>query len=150
MEIRQGLERQFPCVSNEENLMRWRAVVVALVCSIILVGLISAQSPDVSGKVASVSLIRVIANPQAFDGRRVRVAGYLGNNGLDKAVGIYVTELDGRNFIIMNSVDLGIEESAVSRLVGKYVVLEATYHAPTGPLADCLNGHLDRFMGLRS
>ena len=97
----------------------------------------------------NVSLIRLIANPKAFDGRRLRLAGYLDHNGIDRAVGLYVSELDGRNFIISNSVDLQLEESSVAKLLGKYVILEGSYHAPIGPLADYANGYLDHVSKLR-
>jgi len=97
----------------------------------------------------NVSLIRLIANPKAFDGRRLRLAGYLDHNGIDRAVGLYVSELDGRNFIISNSVDLQLEESSVAKLLGKYVMLEGSYHAPIGPLADYANGYLYHVSKLR-
>jgi hypothetical protein len=96
-----------------------------------------------------VSLIRVIANPKPLDGRRLRVAGYLDHNGIDRAIGVYVTELDGQNVIISNSVDLKIDEASVSKLVGKYVIFEGNYRAPTGPLSEYLNGYFDRISGLR-
>ena len=129
--------------------MSRRIVITVLIWFVSLLGLAEAQGPSVGGRAINVSLIRLIANPQAFDGRHVRIAGYLANNGLDKAVGVYVTELDGRNFIIANSVDLDVEESTVDRFVGKYVIFDATFHAPSGPLADYLNGRLDRVSGIR-
>src|SRR5262249_41558805 len=89
------------------NLMKYRRMAAGLVCLISLLGMAWAQSPDALGKLTS--LIRVIANPQAYDGRRIRVIGYLDYNGLDRAVGLYVTELDGRNFVIANSIDLEID-----------------------------------------
>lgn len=97
----------------------------------------------------SLSLIRLIANPSAFDGRRVGVIGYLANNGLDRALGLYVSEIDGRNFIVANSVDLSIEESAVKKSVGKYVTLAGTYHAPRGAVST-YNGHLDHISGIKA
>jgi hypothetical protein len=102
-----------------------------------------AQSDNTKDRAKNVSLIRLIANPKAFDGRRLRLAGYLGHNGLDRSVGLYVTELDGQNSIISNSVDLHLEELTVDKLIGKYVILEGTYHSPVGPLSDYINGYLD-------
>jgi hypothetical protein len=96
----------------------------------------------------NVSLIRVIANPKLFDTRRLRVAGYLEHNGIDRAIGLYVTQLDGQNAIFSNSIDLNLEGLSAEKLVGKYVILEATYHAPSGPLSDYLNGHLDHVSDL--
>jgi hypothetical protein len=121
----------------------------ALFCVFSWFGLTSAQSPEAHERANSVSLIRVIANPKGFEGRRLRFAGYLDRNGLDKAVGIYLSEVDGSNFILSNSVDLKIQESAIEKMMGKYVILEGTYHAPTGPLADYANGYLDHISGIR-
>ena len=47
-----------------------------------------------------------VANPGNFDGRRVRFTGYLGYNGIDASVGLYVPETDGRNSMIAESIDL--------------------------------------------
>jgi hypothetical protein len=97
----------------------------------------------------NVSLIRVIANPKLFDSRRLRLAGYLEHNGVDRAIGLYVTQLDGQNAILSNSIDLNLEGSSVEKLIGKYVILEATYHAQSGSLSDYLNGHLDHVSDLK-
>ena len=90
----------------------------------------------------------MIANPELFDTRRLRVAGYLEHNGVDRAIGLYVTQLDGQNGIFSDSIDLNLEGSSAEKLIGKYVVLEATYHAQSGPLSDYLNGHLDHVSDL--
>jgi len=100
-------------------------------------------------KPARISLIRLIANPNSFDRRRLTLTGYLANNGLDRALGLYVSEVDGRNFIVENSIDLKIDESRYSKLVGKYVTLTGTYHAPPEtPLV--YNGYLDQISNLRA
>jgi hypothetical protein len=62
---------------------------------------------------------------------RLGLIGYLAYNGVNRAVGLYVSEVDGRNFIISNSIDLKIEESTVKDL-GHYVILAGIYHAPPG------------------
>jgi hypothetical protein len=98
---------------------------------------------------ARLSLIRLIANPNSFDRRRLALTGYLANNGLDRALGLYVSEVDGRNFIVSNSIDLRIEESKYSKLVGKYVTLAGTYHAPPEALS-AYNGYLDQISNLRA
>jgi len=108
----------------------------------------SSQTAAIGDKPANLSLIRLIANPPTFDGQRFRVIGYLANNGLDRALGLYVSEADGRNFIVSNSVDLSIEESTVKNLIGKYVVLEGTYHAAPGRVM--YNGHFDGISGLKN
>jgi len=81
----------------------------------------------------SVSLIRVIANPEKFDGRRLRVIGVLDyGGGLDRSVCLYVSEPDARNGVMPNciSVDQSVERS--DRLLGKYVILNATFHYVAG------------------
>ncbi len=49
------------------------------------------QTAATEEKAASLSLIRLIANPNSFDGRRLRLGGFLDYNGIDKAVGLYVS-----------------------------------------------------------
>ena len=123
--------------------MSFRTVVFAgIIVFFILFGSASGQVPDPHERAFSVSLIRLIANPQIYDGRRVGVAGYVDHNGLDTAVGLYVTELDGRNYILSNSIDLNVEDSKIERAIHKYAILVGTYHAPKGRLADYLNGNL--------
>jgi hypothetical protein len=98
-----------------------------------------------------VSLIQVIANPKDFDGLRIRVCGYLGGNGLDKSLGIYVSELDGRVGVISNSIDLWLhsneDEKNLMSLSKNYVIFSAVYHAPR-PLSD-FNGGFDQIRDLR-
>ncbi|HZR30285.1 MAG TPA: hypothetical protein VFA76_00360 [Terriglobales bacterium] len=99
-------------------------------------------------KPTGLSLIRLIANPSSFDGRRLGLTGYLANNGLDRALGLYVSEVDARNFIVSNSVDVRIEESAVKGLVGKYITLAGTYHAPPEGVS-AYNGYLEHISNIR-
>jgi hypothetical protein len=108
-----------------------------------------AQSPSDrdSPRVYSVSLIQVIANPNNFNGQRVRIVGCLGRNGVDRAVGIFVSEVDSRNFVLSNSVDLHIEESIARDMVGKYIVFSGIYHAP--PPKSGYNGYIDQILDLK-
>jgi hypothetical protein len=117
---------------------------VVIIIGVNFLGSAPTQVLDVQGgTLNSVSLIRLIANPQSFDGRRIKVTGYIAHNGLDSSAGLYVTELDGSNFVVSNSVDLSIEDSHISRALGKYAVLEGIYRAPKGQFADYLDGKLD-------
>src|SRR5579883_2469170 len=79
-------------------------------------------SGEEESSIYNVSLIQLIANPSEFNRQRLRMVGYLGRNGVDRSLGVFLSEVDGRNFILSNSVDLHIEESAIRGLVGKYVV----------------------------
>lgn len=122
----------------------------AWICLISTLAPLSAQGPDAREPLNYVSLIRVIAIPKAYDDRKIRVAGYLDYNGIDRNVGIYVTEADGKNFIRSNSVDLEIGEATAEKARGQYVILEATYHAPKGSLSDYTNGYFDHVTRLKS
>jgi hypothetical protein len=95
----------------------------------------------------NVSLIQLIANPKDFDGQRLRIVGYLDRNGIDTAVGVFVSEVDGRNFVLSNSVDLYLEDSLARTLTGKYVVFSGTYHAP--PPRSGYNGYIDQILDIK-
>ena len=127
-----------------------RAIVLWCLCLTGASAFTGSQQSEDHNKPWLVSIVRLIANPQSFNGRRVRVAGYLDNNGLDRSMGVYLSETDGHNFIVANSIDLHIDEAKVERLREKYVVFDATYHSPKGPMADVLNGYLDGISDLRA
>jgi hypothetical protein len=95
----------------------------------------------------NVSLIRVIATPKDFDGKRIRICGYLAHNGLDRSLGIYVSEVDGRNFIIDNSVDLHLDERDVGGLIRNYVLFSGVFHAPDPRWG--ANGYFDQILDLK-
>jgi hypothetical protein len=125
-------------------------VVVATVLFNWMPGLL-AESPVVLGAAQGyVSLIRVIANPAQFDGQRMKVVGYLGRNGLDRSMGVYVSEVDSLNYVPCNSVDLNLKssvEKTAETLIRQYVVFSAVYHAPP-PRAEN-NGHFDQISDLQ-
>jgi hypothetical protein len=124
--------------------MRIGSVTIAFVSALCLFASIDGQQPRNKTQPTSVSLIRLIANPQSLDGQRVRIAGYLDYNGLDRAVGVYISESDGRNFIISNSIDLHHADGTdFKSVLHSYVIMNATYYAPKGALAEYRNGYLD-------
>jgi hypothetical protein len=116
-----------------------KRAIATLLCWAGCLGPLSAQEPPAR----LTSLISVIASPNSYDGRRIRLIGYLANNGLDKTFGIYVTEIDGRNFLIANSVSLHVNSDNVEKMVGKYVIVEGVFRARKGRVADYLSGYLD-------
>jgi hypothetical protein len=127
-----------------------RAMTVMLLTGLFTwtVGLFAQRPSDRdSPRVYNVSLIQVIANPNDFNGQRLRVVGYLGRNGIDRAVGVFVSEVDGRNFVLSNSIDLHVEESTIRGLPGKYVVFSGTYHAPSPRSGH--NGYVDQILDLK-
>jgi len=96
-----------------------------------------------------VSLIKVIANPNDFNGQPVKVVGFLSHGGgLDDAVGLFVSEIDGRNYIVPNSIDLHLDESTAKSLMGRYVVLSGTYHAPVAQSG--YNGYIDHIHDVKA
>src|SRR6185312_6229921 len=110
------------------DFMNRRGLVASLAASF---GCLFIKTPEVNAADEppfTTSLIRVIASPSAFDGRRLHLIGYVANNGLDRAVGIYLSEVDGRNFIACNSIDLRIDESDNKDLIDRYVTIVGTFH----------------------
>jgi hypothetical protein len=95
-----------------------------------------------------VSLIRVIANPEKFDGEHIRVVGCLGGSGLDDAPGVFVSDRDVFNGILSNAVDLTVHDGNTIRgMYGKYVVVQGLYHAP--PPGGDLNGYIDNILEVK-
>jgi hypothetical protein len=81
----------------------------------------------------SVSLISVIANPEKFDGRRLRVIGVLSyGGGLDRSVCLYVSEPDARNGVMPNCIYVDQSVDRSDKRLGKYVILNATFHYVSG------------------
>jgi len=93
---------------------------------------VGAQSPSPEKRPVPVSLIRLIANPDKFDGQRVRVIGFLYyGGGLDRAVCLYVSEIDARNAVMSNCVYLHQSFNEDDKRLGKYVILNATVRYST-------------------
>ncbi len=129
-------------------MIRRSTVVLMSSLFILSAGLLAQSSSNRDNpRVYGVSLIQVIANPNNFNGQRIRIVGCLGRNGIDRAVGIFVSEVDSRNFVLSNSVDLHIEESIARDMVGKYVVFSAIYHAPAPQSG--YNGYIDQILDLK-
>jgi hypothetical protein len=94
---------------------------------------LTAQSSAPEGKPLPVSLIRVIANPEKFDGHRLRVIGVLDyGGGLDRSVCLYLSETDARNAVMPNCIYLDQSVDQGDKHLGKYVILNATLHYGSG------------------
>ena len=117
-------------------------VVLAFLCSCPCTGP-AAGLTSLDGALAlHVSIIQVIANPEMFNGHRISMTGYLDLNGIDRSIGIYLSEADGRNLIVANSIDLHVGGTQIEGLIGKYVSISGVYHAPS-PRAG-YNGFIDQ------
>jgi hypothetical protein len=93
------LEPQFQFVISYEESIVIRKTIVLLIAGLLSLttSLFAQRESDRNNRPASrVSLIQVTANPKDFDGQRLRLVGYLSQNGLDRAVGVFVSEVDGR------------------------------------------------------
>jgi hypothetical protein len=126
-----------------------KTLIVLLTCLIICFAAMStvgASEPD-SIRVNNVSLIKVIANPDKFDGLRLRVIGYLDTDGADDSVGIYVSEVDSRNGVFTNSIHLHVETKTIGKMIGRYVILAGVYHAPDPRVGD--NGYIDQIVVIK-
>jgi hypothetical protein len=92
-----------------------------------------------------ISLIRLIANPDLFNGKRVRLHGYLDYGvGTDRALALYLSECDGRNAVSINAVYIKVEPDHLRSLIGKYVLLNCTYHSAGNAVDFGSNGYIDR------
>jgi hypothetical protein len=95
----------------------------------------------------TVSLIRLIANRGECDGELIRVVGYLAGAGPDDALGVFVSDSDGRNGILTNAVNLAVSDSTIRGMFGKYVIVSGLYHAPP-PQGD-FNGYIDHIVEVK-
>jgi hypothetical protein len=81
-----------------------------------------------------VSLIRLIANPDNFDGRYVRVLGYLHMEFERNA--IFIRKEDCDQWLETNSIRIGIAKSEVTKqmrkLSDRYVLLEGRFYNERG------------------
>ena len=124
---------------------------LALLCTLITAQPYHAFSPQEAAATnlpaPPVSLIRLIATPKDFDGKRLRLAGYLGGAGLDRGLGLYLSSIDGRNGIQQNSISVDSDEVKLHNLIGGYVVLTAVFHAPDPRWGS--NGSIDQITDIR-
>ena len=91
---------------------------------------LSATSGADGPREPTVSLIQLIANPASFDGKRVRLTGYVMLEVENTAV--YLHESDARYGITRNAVWLDVPLGGESRRVQfhqRYVVIEGTFSA---------------------
>lgn len=90
----------------------------------------SSQGPETE---RSVSVSLIIANPEKFDGRRLRVIGVLGyGGGLDRSVCLYVSEPEARNGVMPNCISLDLSVDRGDKRLDKYVILNGTFHYVSG------------------
>ena len=108
------------------------SVVVSLLLLIGGKAIWSSQGSEAESPV-SVSLISVIANPEKFDGRKLRVIGVLGyGGGLDRSVCLYVSEQDARNRVMPNCISVDLSVDRGDKRLDKYVILNGTFHYVSG------------------
>lgn len=77
-----------------------------------------------------VSLVQLIANPTAFDGKQVAVEGYVVLEFENKKM--YLSEADAKHSISRNGVWLAVDDAIYanrSRFHRRYVLVEGTFNA---------------------
>ena len=92
------------------------------------------QAEDRAVNVKMVSLVRLIAQPEQFDGDRVRLIGFLYyGGGLDDSYSLYISQADGRNHILANSIYIGSFHGKAQqfdrKLVGRYVMIQGRFRS---------------------
>ena len=119
--------------------MNWRLAVVGLLA---LAGIsCAANSSAMDGQPESVSLIRLIATPEAYDGKFVRVEGYLHNKFEDSALYLSKDDADylvGQNGLWVTYGSVTYKQSLAAD--GKPVLLEGTFNKSG-------HGHMGMFAG---
>ncbi len=124
------------------------ASILVLACSLAFIGCrnlatpspeywirqVEAPDPKEAKWPEEVSLIRLIANPQEFDGRFVRVFGYLHMEFERDA--IFLRKEDCEQWLEINSLSIGVSRAEMKKdmqnLSDRYVLLEGKFHYRKG------------------
>ena len=85
-----------------------------------------------------VSIISLIANPADFEGKSVRVIGFL--VATFETTGLFLAEPDARNAVTKNGIWLEIEASTYASLSNSYAIAEGTFDSKS-------RGHLSMWSG---
>lgn len=97
--------------------------------------------PAKSSEVRDVSAIQLIANPQQFDGSRVRLIAFLRLEFEGNA--LYLHREDYEKSLLQNAIAISLtdkQEKTSQKLSGGYVIVEGVYSAQN-------RGHLELFAG---
>ncbi|HET8578787.1 MAG TPA: hypothetical protein VFO18_16945 [Methylomirabilota bacterium] len=108
---------------------RFRKWLVVFVHALSIVALCSVAHAEDPREIA-VSLIQLIANPTAFDGKRVLVVGYLTVEFENEA--IWLSELDAKHGITRNSLWLYVSDPVYAnraRFHNRYGLVVGTFNA---------------------
>lgn len=120
------------------NLCAWFA---ALAVALGPTAMATAQPPH---ELHDVSLIRLIANPEAFDGTRVRVIAFLHLEFEGDA--LYVSRADSENYVTKNGVWIDVPDPVrkdALQYSDRYVLVEGVFSAKH-------HGHMGLFSGALS
>ena len=91
------------------------------------------RTDERSASTATLSLIKLISNPSRYHQKRIRTFGYLNYNGIDRALGLYLTSDDAENALSVNSVSALIAEDKARKegLLKKLVIVEGMFNQPS-------------------
>lgn len=112
-------------------------ILVSTLCLLIM----SMISVGQTSRIIDVSIIRLIATPEAYDGKPVRVIGYA--RIVFEGSAVYIHAEDDKRSIAKNGVWLDIGKTGLNKyrsMDGKYVLIEGRFDAKN-------NGHHDAFSG---
>jgi len=127
-----------------------RTLALRLIALLALLAPLSGESND-GGLAQPVSLVRLIADPRSFDGTKVTVIGFL-HVGFETTA-LYLHEEDFKHQLLDNGVNVDSSDSDdvknLSRFSDRYVLIEATFTAPSTQLADQRSGTLAKVTRLR-
>ncbi len=120
-------------------------LLISLITIFVCKGVTAKNYGDTNADAVNVSIIRLIAAPEEYDGKNVRVRGYI--NIEYEAMGIYMNKEDYENHITKNAVwlefdydKLGTDFKQIQRLNKKYVDIEGIFNCG-------YNGHFDMYSG---
>jgi hypothetical protein len=108
------------------RLSKWIAALLQVLSVISPCSLVNAENP----LEIAVSLIQLIANPTAFDGKRVLVKGYVTLEFEKQA--IWLSELDAKHIITRNSIWLDVENPVYAnraKIHTRYALVVGTFNA---------------------
>jgi len=106
------------------HLTRWVIATAIGFAVVVLLGVSKSAQ-----EIPRVPLVRLLAAPDEFDGKVVWTAGYFQSGMEDEA--LYISELDGRNFIPLNGIwldwDGSVPPEKLQKFKGRYLMLKGTF-----------------------
>jgi hypothetical protein len=116
---------------------------------IIFSGCVFAHADDVNSNIAplNLSIINLIATPEKYDNKIVRVIGFL--NLEPEGNALYFHREDYVRVLKQNSIPIAIEiNSETKKFSGKYVLVEGVFHSVNDPYYIIASGYIQEIQRL--